>query len=64
MSKEEINKLQDQKKELEGYILYLRTKKLSRGLTAYEIGVYESKKEELKSLRSRLSDVKQLVMTA
>ena len=67
MSKEEFNRLQNETRELEGYISYLRTKKLSRGLTEYEIRVYESKKAEFKSLSARLHDAKEtqkLIMTA
>ena len=67
MSKEEFNRLQNETRELEGYISYLRTKKLSRGLTEYEIRVYEAKKAELKSLSVRLRDAKEtqkLIMTA
>lgn len=67
MSKEEFNRLQSEKRELEGYILYLKTKKLSRGLTEYEIRIYEAKKAEFKSLSDRLHDAKEtqkLIMTA
>lgn len=45
-----LNKLQIEYQNLEGYVFYLKSKKLSRGLTSYEYGIYEKKKEELKIL--------------
>ena len=46
MSMEELRKFQIQ--NLEGYVSFLKTKKLSRGLTDHEIRLYEEKKAELK----------------
>ena len=50
----ELNQLQIEYQNLEGYVFYLKSKKLSRGLTSYEYGIYEKKKEELKLLSSNL----------
>lgn len=55
----ELSKLQIKYRDLEGYVLYLKTKKLSRGLTDYENGVYEKKKKELELLSSELEYTKE-----
>ena len=62
MSMEELRKFQIQ--NLEGYVSFLKTKKLSRGLTDHEIRLYEEKKAELKSLTSSSGNVKQLSLNS
>ncbi len=62
MSMEELRKFQIQ--NLEGYVSFLKTKKLSRGLTDHEIRLYEEKKAELKSLTSSAGNVKQLSLNS
>ncbi len=55
MSKEELNTLNNRYEKLLAYISYMKTTKLSKGLNAHDIKVYNASKEELKRLSTLLN---------